>query len=133
MGCFTFQIIISNHKTSFKKFYVLSFFKKGDTIQGGGRTLFKGGRYLRKYGMWLFLKNRNHREKLHSYLDIFQLALETIDQCAYYRTVFNNIEIHSALLAHLSCRLNSTAELSSSAYRQPVAPAELRSGDRDES
>ena len=45
----------------------------------------------------------------------------------------DNIEIHSALLAHLSCRLNSTAELSSSAYRQPVAPAELRSGDRDES
>ena len=30
-------------------FYVLSFFKKGDTIQGG--TLFKGGHYLRKYGM----------------------------------------------------------------------------------
>ena len=28
-------------------FYVLSFFKKGDTIQGG--TLFKGGHYLRKY------------------------------------------------------------------------------------
>ena len=31
-------------------FYVLSFFKKGDTIQGG--TLFKGGHYLRKYGTW---------------------------------------------------------------------------------
>ena len=29
-------------------FYVLSFFNKGDTIQGG--TLFKGGHYLRKYG-----------------------------------------------------------------------------------
>ena len=29
-------------------FYVLSFFKKGDTIQGG--TLFKGGHYSRKYG-----------------------------------------------------------------------------------
>jgi hypothetical protein len=29
-------------------FYVLSFFKKGDTIQG--RTLFKGRYYLRKYG-----------------------------------------------------------------------------------
>ena len=28
--------------------YVLGFFKKGDTIQGG--TLFKGGHYLRKYG-----------------------------------------------------------------------------------
>ena len=30
-------------------FYVLRFFKKGDTIQGG--TLFKGGHYLRKYGI----------------------------------------------------------------------------------
>ena len=29
--------------------YVLSFFEKGDTIQGG--TLFKGGLFLRKYGM----------------------------------------------------------------------------------
>ena len=28
-------------------FHVLSFFKKGDTIQGG--TLFKGGHYLRTY------------------------------------------------------------------------------------
>ena len=32
-------------------FYVLSFFKKGDTIQEG--TLFKGGYYLRKYGIQL--------------------------------------------------------------------------------
>ena len=30
-------------------FYVISFFKKGDTIQGG--TLFKGGKYMRKYGI----------------------------------------------------------------------------------
>ena len=30
--------------------YVLSFFKKGDTIQGG--TLFKGGHYLRKYDIF---------------------------------------------------------------------------------
>ena len=29
-------------------FDVLTFFKKGDIIQGG--TLFKGGHYLRKYG-----------------------------------------------------------------------------------
>ena len=28
--------------------YLLSFFKKGDIIQGG--TLFKRGHYLRKYG-----------------------------------------------------------------------------------
>ena len=33
-------------------FYVLSFFKKGDTIQGG--KLFKGGHYLRKYGILTF-------------------------------------------------------------------------------
>ena len=41
-------------------FYVLNFFKKGDTIQGGhysrgdtiqGWTLFKVGHYLRKYGI----------------------------------------------------------------------------------
>ena len=30
-------------------FYGLRFFKKGDTIQGG--SLFKGGHYLRKYGI----------------------------------------------------------------------------------
>ena len=34
-------------------FYVLSFFKQGDTIQG--RILFKGGHYLRKYGMYVVL------------------------------------------------------------------------------
>ena len=32
-------------------FYVLSFFKKRDTIQGG--TLFKGEHYLRKYDMYI--------------------------------------------------------------------------------
>ena len=36
-------------------FYVLSFFKKGDTIQGG--TLFKRGHYLRKYGTYNMTKN----------------------------------------------------------------------------
>ena len=33
-------------------FYVLSFFKKGDVIQGG--TLFKRGHVLRKYGKYFF-------------------------------------------------------------------------------
>ena len=33
-------------------FYVLRFFKKGDAIQAG--TLFKGGHYLRKYGIFVF-------------------------------------------------------------------------------
>ena len=31
-------------------FYVLSFFKKRDTIEGG--TLFKGGNYFRKFGSY---------------------------------------------------------------------------------
>ena len=34
-------------------FYVVSFFKKGDAIQGG--TLSKGGHYLRKYGIYVLL------------------------------------------------------------------------------
>ena len=40
-------------------FYVLRFFKNGDTIQGG--TLFKGGHYLRKYGIFALksLQNKN--------------------------------------------------------------------------
>ena len=33
-------------------FYVLRFFKNGDTIQWG--TLYKGGHYLRKYGIFVF-------------------------------------------------------------------------------
>ena len=38
-------------------FYVLGFFKNGDTIQGG--TLFKGGHYLRKYGILNGLKGND--------------------------------------------------------------------------
>ena len=37
-------------------FYVLSFFKKGDTIQGG--TLFEGEHYLRKYGICKICKKK---------------------------------------------------------------------------
>ena len=40
--------------------YVLSFFKKGDTIQGG--TLFNGENYLRKYGN-LVDKLADHNEE----------------------------------------------------------------------
>ena len=47
-------------------FYVLSFFKKGDTIQGG--TLFKGGHYLRKYGM--LLNNGDHIFLLYHVVNI---------------------------------------------------------------
>ena len=43
-------------------FYVLSFFKKGDTIQGG--TLFKRGHYLRKYGT---LVDRKRPFKVHKF------------------------------------------------------------------
>ena len=42
--------------------YVLSFFRKGDTIQGG--TLFKGGQYLRKYG--IYASNVNSSSKAGS-------------------------------------------------------------------
>jgi hypothetical protein len=34
-------------------FYALSFFKKWDTIQE--KTLFKGGHYLRKYGIHVYV------------------------------------------------------------------------------
>ena len=37
-------------------FYVLSFFKKEDTIQEG--TLFKGGHYTRKYGCYILHTSR---------------------------------------------------------------------------
>ena len=47
-------------------FYVLSFLKKGDTIQGG--TLFKGGHYLRKYGTYFDL-----------WIDFYKLTLHKKD------------------------------------------------------
>ena len=37
-------------------FYVLTFFKEGDIIQGG--TLFKGGQNLRKYGKCTYYEKR---------------------------------------------------------------------------
>ena len=43
-------------------FYVLSFFKKGDTIQGGG-TLFKGGYCLRNYGKYIQYKDLTKKKK----------------------------------------------------------------------
>ena len=40
-------------------FYVLSFFKKGDTIQRGNNfVFFKGGHYLRKYGMYSLFNSK---------------------------------------------------------------------------
>ena len=46
-------------------FYVLSFFKKGDTIQGG--TLFKGGHYLRKYGIYITVWDRVPKEDAENF------------------------------------------------------------------
>ena len=43
-------------------FYVLSFFKKGDTIQGG--IFFKGGHYLRKYGSFSFEQRKGFYTKI---------------------------------------------------------------------
>ena len=55
-------------------FYVPSFFKKGDTIQGG--TLFKGGHYLRKYGMYIknisYLWMWVHKAFFHRFLVLIQ-------------------------------------------------------------
>ena len=59
-------------------FYVLSFFKRGDTIQGG--TLFKGGHYLRKYGNLIFfilVSTRSvYKKRLISEVEIFGLRNE---------------------------------------------------------
>ena len=59
-------------------FYVLSFYKEGDTIQGG--TLFKGGHHLRKYG-----NSENHRTVLthvergtYCYIFTYIVVLHTI-------------------------------------------------------
>ena len=44
-------------------FRVLSFFKNGGTIQRG--TLFKGGHYLRKYGIYTFVsQKKNHNKEI---------------------------------------------------------------------
>ena len=53
-------------------FYVLSFFKKGDTNQG--RTLFKGGHYLRKYGI-LLGKKMPYPTAKHSMVGMGMVAL----------------------------------------------------------
>ena len=48
-------------------FYVLTFFKKGDIIQGG--TLIKGGHYLRKYGS----------TKLYGFPDIVRFLTDSLE------------------------------------------------------
>ena len=52
-------------------FYVLSSLKKGDTIQGG--TLFKGGHYLRKYGISFSFQNL---EEFRAFIDHYKSSPE---------------------------------------------------------
>ena len=66
-------------------FYVLSFFKKGDTIQG--ETLFKGGHDLRKYGMYLTL----------SFFETGAMAIPTKSQNP---TIFGSRDPDSTQLSH---------------------------------
>ena len=53
-------------------FYVLRFFKKGGLYSRGdiiqGRTLYKGGHYLRKYGMYMYLLEETNLTKDESLL-----------------------------------------------------------------
>ena len=55
-------------------FYVVSFFKNGDTIRRG--TLYKGGHYLRKYGKWFFFFTDYGVFERHSQVDTILGALE---------------------------------------------------------
>ena len=84
-------------------FYVLNFFKKGDTIQGG--TLLKGGHYLRKYGI-----RRGPENFAKSYIVQSEpLSKETtilnwIDDCleeSFLQTLFWHFEKKSNLLNFL--------------------------------
>ena len=59
-------------------FYVLTFFKKGDIIQGG--TLFMGGHYLRKYGNSFF-------QKRHPTKAPVQLGIKWEDWRHTYKTI----------------------------------------------
>ena len=65
-------------------FYVLSFFKKGDSIQGG--TLFKEGDYLRKYGTLHFLYN----------FILFSGSIETVKVISVY-TALDRIGVNRRL------------------------------------
>ena len=59
-------------------FHVLSFFKKGDTIQGG--TLFKGGHYLRKYGtLFIWCDNQLEFSRSSAFKQKFQISKVYVD------------------------------------------------------
>ena len=53
------------------------FFKKGNTIQGG--TLFKGGHYLRKYGMYVFIYNFFSGGMKDMYEEVIKFGADIVD------------------------------------------------------
>ena len=57
-------------------FYVLSFFKKGDTIQGG--TLFKGGYYLAKEVWYLSQQKPSDLACLMETKGVFDTSMQII-------------------------------------------------------
>ena len=73
-------------------FYVLSFFKKGDTIQGV--TLFKGEYYLRKYGLLDILiqvdKLIDISKKFPSLLHAYSILHLDLSLSFYIHTWFKN-------------------------------------------
>ena len=59
-------------------FYVLSFFRKKETIQGG--TLFKGGHYLRKYNI---LMRKIQKMKTSNSLDTWKVIPATVARAIF--------------------------------------------------
>ena len=68
-------------------FYVLSFFKKGDTIQGG--KLFKGGHYSRKYGILYFDFSR-YVLTTYQLTQTFQVCWESNHTLTYFYEIKRN-------------------------------------------
>ena len=83
--------------------YVLSFFKKVDTTQGG--TLFKGGHYLRKYGMpYIFVLVENETEsKKVSFL--FAQSKISVDK------TFNDMVVASQKWVEIDAMIDSFSNL----------------------
>ena len=88
-------------------FYVLSFFKKEDTIQGG--TLFKGRHYLRKYGIyykngkngkWILLQSQYCKLRIAN----CKLHLANFIQKACQRNIMDTVQIANCELQN--ARLN---------------------------
>ena len=71
-------------------FYVLSFFKKGDTIQGG--TLLKGGQYLRKYGVYIKQKSD---DMIRSHNVMFTKKMKRISKDIFYLPIPDQCNAHT--------------------------------------